>query len=52
MVPHNPERDKVICMVRLDIPTTNNEVEYKTLIVGLDLARAAGATNMVMYCDS
>ena len=39
-------------MVRLDILTTNNEAEYGTLTVGLDLARAAGAINMVMYCDS
>ena len=28
---------------------TNNEVEYETLIVGLDLAKAARAANMVVY---
>ena len=39
-------------MVRIDFPTTNNEVEYETLIAGLNLAKVAGATNMVMYCDS
>ena len=39
-------------MIRLDFPTTNNEAEYEALIAGLDLAKAAGATNMVMYCDS
>ena len=39
MVLHSPEGDKIECMVRLDFPTTNNEVEYKALIVGLDLAR-------------
>ena len=49
---HSPERDRVECMVRLDFPTTNNEAEYKTLIVGLDLAKAAGATNVMVYCDS
>ena len=38
-------------MIRLDFPTTNNEVEYEALVVGLDLAKAAGATNVVVYCD-
>ena len=39
-------------MIRLDFPTTNNEAEYKALIVGLDLAKAAGAENVVIHCDS
>ncbi|XP_030925807.1 uncharacterized protein LOC115952727 [Quercus lobata] len=52
VVLHSPEGDKVECMVRLDFPTTNNEVEYEALIAGLDLTKAAGAANMVVYCDS
>ena len=40
------------CMVRLDFPTTNNEAEYEALVAGLDLARAAGAENMIIHCDS
>ena len=39
-------------MIRLDFPTTNNEAEYEALVAGLDLAKAAGATNVVIYCDS
>ena len=39
-------------MVRLDFPTTNNEAEYEALIARLDLAKAAGATNVVVYYDS
>ena len=39
-------------MVHLDFPTTNNEVEYEMLIVGLNLARAIRATSVVIYCDS
>ena len=39
-------------MIRLDFPTTNNEVEYEALIAGLDLAKAAGAENMIIHCDS
>ena len=39
-------------MIRLDFPTTNNEAEYEALVAGLDLARAKGATSVVIYCDS
>ena len=39
-------------MVCLDFPTTNNGAEYETLVVGLDLAKVAGATSIVNYCDS
>ena len=39
-------------MVLLDFPTTNNETEYEVLVVGLDLAKAIGATSVVVYYDS
>ena len=39
-------------MIRLDFPTTNNEAEYEALVAGLDLARATGATSVVICCDS
>ena len=39
-------------MVRLNFPTTNNEVEYKTLVEGLDLAKAARAASVVIHCNS
>ena len=39
-------------MVCLDFPTTNNEAEYKALVTGLDLAKAARATSVVIYCNS
>ena len=48
----SPEGDVVECMIHLDFPTTNNEVEYKALAAGLDLARAAGAISVVICCDS
>ena len=48
----SPKGDVVECMVRLDFPTTNNEAEYEALVAGLDLARAVGATSVVIYCDS
>ena len=31
---------------------TNNEVDYEALVAGLDLAKAAGAENVVLHCDS
>ena len=52
MVIQTPEGDKIECMIRLDFPTTNNETEYEALVAGLDLARVAGAENMIMHCDS
>ena len=48
----SPEGDMVECMVCLDFPTTNNGAEYETLVAGLDLAKVAGATSIVNYCDS
>ena len=39
-------------MVRLDFPTINNEAEYEALVAGLSLARAVGATSVVIYCNS
>ena len=39
-------------MVHLNFPTTNNEAEYETLVAGLDLAKAIGATSVVVHCDS
>ena len=52
VVIQTPEGDKIKCMIRLDFPTTNNEAKYEALVAGLDLTKAAGAENMVVYCDS
>ena len=52
IVLHSLEGDEIKCMVHLDFPTTNNEAEYEALMVGLDLAKAVGATNVVVYYNS
>ena len=52
MVIQTPDGDKIECMIRLDFPTTNNEAEYETLVAGLDLAKVAGAGNVIVHCDS
>ena len=52
VVIQTPEGDKIECMIQLDFPTTNNKAKYEALVAGLDLAKAAGAENMIMHCDS
>ena len=52
LVIQTPNGDKIECMIRLDFPTTNNEAKYEALVAGLDLARAAGAENIIIHCDS
>ena len=52
VVIQTPEGHKIECMIRLDFPTTNNKAEYEALVAGLDLAKAAGAENVVVHCDS
>ena len=52
VVLHSPEGDEVKCVIQLDFPMTNNKVVYEALIAGLDLAKAVGAANVVIYCDS
>ena len=47
-----PEGDEIRCIIRLDFPTTNNEAKYEALVAGLDIAKATGAENVVVYCDS
>ena len=39
-------------MVHFDFPTTNNKAEYEALVARLDLAKAVGATSVVVYSDS
>ena len=46
------KRDKIECMVCLNFLITNNEAEYETLVVGLDLAKVIGAASVVVHCDS
>ena len=40
------------CAIRLQFPTTINEVEYVAVFTSLDLAKEAGVTSVVIYSDS
>ena len=48
----SPEQERIEYIVRLEFHTTNNEAEYKALIAGLDLVKAAGAEYTIIHCDS
>jgi len=52
MVIQTLKGDKIECMIQLDFPMTNNEAEYEALVAGLNLAKAAGAEDVVVHCDS
>ena len=52
MIIQTSEGDKIECMIRLDFPSTNNEAEYEALVAGLNLAKIAGAKNMIIHSDS
>ena len=49
---HSLEGDEIECMVRLNFLTTNNNAEYEVLVARLDLAKVAGETSVIVYCDS
>lgn len=52
VVLQSPEGDLIECAVHLQFPTTNKEVEYEAFLTGLDLAKAAGVSSMVVHNDS
>ena len=48
----SPEKDHLEYAIRLQFHTTNNEAEYKTLVKGLDLAKALEAESVVVQGNS
>ena len=48
----SPEGDKLKFAAHLQYQTTNNEVEYKALLKGLELAKSLGAESVVIQGDS
>ena len=52
IVLHSPKGDEIERMVCLNFPMTNNEAEYEALVARWDLAKAVGATSVVIHCDS
>ena len=48
----SPERETLKYAIRLQFPTTNNEVEYEALLAELSLAKALGAKRLFNQADS
>ena len=48
----SPEGDKLTYKVRLQYQVTNNEVEYETLLKGLELAKSIKAESILILGDS
>ena len=52
VVLQSPEGDKLKHKVRLQYQTTNNEVDYETLLKGLELAKSVEAKSILVLGDS
>ena len=52
VIPQLPKGHLVNCEVHLQFQTTNNEAEYEVVLLSLDLAKATGASLVVIHCDS
>ena len=52
MVLQSPEGDIIEYAVLLLFPTTNNEEQYKAILTGLNLAKAARASSVILHSDS
>ena len=52
VVLQSPEGDRLKHKVRLQYPTTNNEVEYEAILKGLELATSVEAKSILILGDS
>ncbi|XP_075479535.1 uncharacterized protein LOC142520445 [Primulina tabacum] len=48
----SPSGNKIKIFVRLDFRSSNNEVEYEHVLIGIKVARERGATWFMIYSDS
>jgi len=48
----SPEGDTLKYGIQLRFPATNNEAEYKMILTRLRVAKALGAKNVLLKCDS
>ncbi|KAJ7951239.1 Retrovirus-related Pol polyprotein from transposon 17.6 [Quillaja saponaria] len=47
-----PDGQITECAIKFDFPASNNAVEYEALILGLRWAKAIGADELRIFCDS
>ena len=48
----SPEKITIEKSLRLSFLTTNNEVEYETLLVGMNMVQKIGGKTMEIFLDS
>nr|XP_027102811.1 uncharacterized protein LOC113724067 [Coffea arabica] len=48
----NPTEEELAYALRFDFRVSNNEIEYETLIAGMEMARKLGAESIKIYSDS
>ncbi|XP_075479532.1 uncharacterized protein LOC142520442 [Primulina tabacum] len=48
----SPTGEKIKIAVRLNFRASNNEAEYKSVVIDMKIAREAGATRIILYSDS
>ena len=51
VVLQSPKGDIIECAIWLQFPTTNNEAGYEAILIGLDLAKAAKASSVILHSD-
>ena len=52
MILISPKREILKYTVRLQFPITNNEAEYKALLIGLSLTKVLKAKTFIVQADS
>ena len=52
VVLQSPEKDILECAIQLQFSMTNTKAEYEAILAGLDLAKAAGASLVVLHNDT
>ena len=52
VVLQSPKEGIIECAFRLQFSTTNNKAEYEANLIGLDLAKAVGASSVILHSDS
>ena len=47
-----PTRERIEHAIRLDFPTSNNEIEYEAILAGIDLTTSASSEEIIIRSDS
>ena len=48
----SPTGERIEQAIRLDFPTSNNEIEYEAILAGIDLAKSVSSEKLIIHNDS